>query len=439
MALGFIDDAAVSHTVRTLFEEAEAAFQRGAWSDALAGYAGALSAEPQLGQARFRIADCLLNLEAKGRAILVYEAAAWFFLKNGQPLSALVAIKMLQSQHPGDSELLEAFAKVYGRGSPFLPQEGAPPAALLEGLPLSEEPAQRLGDLESAVRVATDLTRVTTPGPPFPAVPLFSSLSGPRFLELLELLKLRRFAAGDAVIREGEPGSSFFIIAQGTLGITRQIQNKAVRLATLKAGSIFGEMALISAAPRSASAVADSDLALLEVNREALEEAAEASDSVAKALRAFTRGRLLANLFSTSALFKDLVGEARISLLSAFKLRRIFAGDIVIEEGEAGAGLFLMLSGQVEVRQAARPDDCLAKLAGGDVFGEIALLHDRPTVATVSVTESGEALFLAREVFAETLKQHPSLKRKLMEMSETRLKAGEEDEVMVVDDSMIMV
>lgn len=70
------------------------------------------------------------------------------------------------------------------------------------------------------------------------------------------------------IFSEGQPGEELYIIQKGSVKITKIVDNNEVLLAVLKLGDIFGEMALLEAKPRSASAVAFEDCQLLAVNRE---------------------------------------------------------------------------------------------------------------------------------------------------------------------------
>jgi CRP-like cAMP-binding protein len=72
----------------------------------------------------------------------------------------------------------------------------------------------------------------------------------------------RDFKAGDVIFREGDPARELFIIQSGEIEI--RLGNRV--LETLSQYSIFGEMALIDAAPRSATAVAVSDAKLVPVS-----------------------------------------------------------------------------------------------------------------------------------------------------------------------------
>jgi CRP-like cAMP-binding protein len=67
---------------------------------------------------------------------------------------------------------------------------------------------------------------------------------------------------------EAEPGDELYIIQRGAVKITKIINRQEVLLAVLKAGDIFGEMALLENKPRTASALAYEDCVVTAVNRE---------------------------------------------------------------------------------------------------------------------------------------------------------------------------
>jgi CRP/FNR family cyclic AMP-dependent transcriptional regulator len=72
---------------------------------------------------------------------------------------------------------------------------------------------------------------------------------------------VHEFKAGDVIFKEGDPGAEFFVIQSGKVDI--QLGNRL--LGTLGDHDIFGEMALIDPAPRSATAIAKTDAKLVPV------------------------------------------------------------------------------------------------------------------------------------------------------------------------------
>jgi CRP/FNR family transcriptional regulator, cyclic AMP receptor protein len=71
----------------------------------------------------------------------------------------------------------------------------------------------------------------------------------------------RTYKAGDVIFSEGDPAAEMFVIKSGSVEI--QLGNRLLR--TLPERSIFGEMALIDKSPRSATAIAATDVTLVPV------------------------------------------------------------------------------------------------------------------------------------------------------------------------------
>ena len=90
-------------------------------------------------------------------------------------------------------------------------------------------------------------------------VPLFQSLDPSQLQRLANLAGDVHAADGDVLMRQGETGDEFFVVATGHVIIEREGQ----RLARLGPGDFFGEIALIDGRPRTATAIADGDAHLL--------------------------------------------------------------------------------------------------------------------------------------------------------------------------------
>jgi len=78
----------------------------------------------------------------------------------------------------------------------------------------------------------------------------------------------RSYTKDSIVFCEGEPGNELFIIQKGSVKIIKITDTNEILLAVLKAGDIFGEMALLESKPRAAGAVAYEDCQLMAVNKE---------------------------------------------------------------------------------------------------------------------------------------------------------------------------
>ena len=81
----------------------------------------------------------------------------------------------------------------------------------------------------------------------------------------------RRFAKGQMLIREGEPGDAAYILVSGRCEVSKKIDGKAEVLNTLGPGDVFGETAILASMPRTASIVALTEVVAVIVTAEVLE------------------------------------------------------------------------------------------------------------------------------------------------------------------------
>ncbi len=392
----------------------------------LHGFCAVAQLQPQNLDARLRVADALLALGEVQRAAVVYTAVARYSANAGYPLRALVALKVLSALDPQLAVLLGSIAELYsvdsarlGRGVRLAP--GDPAQALPPTLDLSKQIA--LAELvPHAEKIAADLTGAQYPEK-LPPIPLFSELSASAFGQVLTALKLRRARPGETIIAEGEPGQAFFVVARGEVRVHKRLAHgEDLALASLHEGAIFGEMALVSAAPRSATVTAVTDTDLLEFDREALAGASREVSTLAAALDKFTRERLLQNLMGSSPLFSPLDRKQRLDLVRRFTAHDVAAGVQIVREGEPGRGLFVLLAGEADVSKVDGDSKVLlATLKAGDVFGEISLLGDEDATATVTAARQSTVLFLAKDVFARLIQAFPQIREYVSGLSEERL------------------
>ncbi|HEX9381117.1 MAG TPA: cyclic nucleotide-binding domain-containing protein [Gaiellaceae bacterium] len=88
------------------------------------------------------------------------------------------------------------------------------------------------------------------------------------------------------------------------------------------------------------------------------------------------------------------------------------AGKELIREGDPGRQFFVLLDGEAEVR---RRGSKVNTLGGGDFFGEIALVTERPTTASVTLTEPSSALVISRPAFRRLLLAEPGIQLQVLE------------------------
>ncbi|RKX81757.1 MAG: Crp/Fnr family transcriptional regulator [Spirochaetes bacterium] len=98
------------------------------------------------------------------------------------------------------------------------------------------------------------------------------------------------FQQGDIIFCEYEPGDNFYLIQSGRVQILKIMGDIEKTIDILQPGEIFGEMAILEEAPRSATAVALDSVKALEFNRENFEILMQGNPQIAlKLLKLFTK------------------------------------------------------------------------------------------------------------------------------------------------------
>jgi cAMP-dependent protein kinase regulator len=217
--------------------------------------------------------------------------------------------------------------------------------------------------------------------PRFAPLPLFSELGNEALRALIEVFEVRTIPRDNVIIAEGEEGSEAYILARGELEARRTAQdNSTIVLARLTAGAIFGEMALLSRAPRAASVVTCRPSIVLVARKDALDLVTERFPDVGTVLAAHCQKRIVQNLVRTSAMLRAVPASERPALIERFVTRVFEEGEVLIRQNATDDGLHLIASGKVSVvREEAGEPLVIATLNPGDTVGEVSLVLRKPS------------------------------------------------------------
>ena len=95
-------------------------------------------------------------------------------------------------------------------------------------------------------------------------VDFFSSLTPEQLADVESGTQVRVFGDGEAVVREGEPGQSMFVVASGEVAVVVGTERREV--ARIERGGYFGEMSLLTGEPRTATVIARGEAIVLEID-----------------------------------------------------------------------------------------------------------------------------------------------------------------------------
>lgn len=120
------------------------------------------------------------------------------------------------------------------------------------------------------------------------SVPMFETLNAAERATLGAAAAERVYGAGERIVRQGEPGESMFVLVDGA---ARVFVEPNTEVAIIEAGGCFGEMSLLTGAPRAASVEARTDCTVLEIEPDAFRQIAASNPAALERIAALAEGR----------------------------------------------------------------------------------------------------------------------------------------------------
>ncbi|HZS45013.1 MAG TPA: peptidase domain-containing ABC transporter [Blastocatellia bacterium] len=139
---------------------------------------------------------------------------------------------------------------------------------------------------------------------------VFSPMSPKEIRELLGMLRPADYAAGEAIVREGETGDAFYILRNGSAKVIKDSDGGKV-LNHLKGGDSFGELALLTGSPRAATVVAEQQLSAFRLEKNDFDRLMNHAPKVKDAIVSIASG------YSSAALHQNGNGLAAKPALAA--------------------------------------------------------------------------------------------------------------------------
>jgi putative peptide zinc metalloprotease protein len=226
------------------------------------------------------------------------------------------------------------------------------------------------------------------------ALPMFEDIPVDALNEIAGRVRLRGLGDGQPVFRQGEQPDAFYVVRTGVLEVVEEDSESGGerRLRDLGRGESFGELGLVTAAPRAATVRAIGSAEVFEVDKGAFDHL------LADKLH-------LPDFEPTLQQVAELRGLHCFAGLSTAQLWELlerggwvsFApGERIMREGDFGDSFYAISSGQVDI---VKDERLVTTIGRGSYFGEVALLMEVPRTATVIARTPVRAFRLDREGF----------------------------------------
>ena len=127
----------------------------------------------------------------------------------------------------------------------------------------------------------------------------------------------------------------------------------------------------------------------------------------------------LASLIGKISFFNKADETVLVHLAEKTKIRDYGWNETVIQKGEVGDSMFLILTGRLKVHDNEHQ---VAELVAGEIFGELSLLDNEPRSMSVTVVEPAQLGSIKRDDFFDVLKQFPGMTQDIISVLNKRLR-----------------
>jgi cAMP-dependent protein kinase regulator len=213
---------------------------------------------------RVRIGDARQKLGQKAEAVKEYVHAADLYADKGFVVKALAQYKLALRVDPANKDALGKMELLHSNKT------------------VSE---LKLEPIEDGAQQPTSSV-----------IPLFSDLTQEEFNDFTKRMIIHTLPPGKPIIKEGDTGSSVFILTRGSVKVVATVMGKKVELATLHASDFFGEIAFLTGQPRTATVETIEESDVLEVSEEDLNEMIGRSPRIREVLHNYHEARVKSNV-----------------------------------------------------------------------------------------------------------------------------------------------
>ena len=249
--------------------------------------------------------------------------------------------------------------------------------------------------------------------------PVFAELGPEEVAAVVGRLRPQRYRPGEAIVRQGEPGHTFYLISRGRVTVLVETEQGPQEVAELLSGDYFGEIALLRETSRTATCLARTEVEVLALSRGDFTELLARHFALAGKVE---KVAAMSAMLRRMPLFADFAPRQLQALLGRLRSETSPAATVVVRQGEPGDRFYIVASGLVEVLVAeAGGERVVARLSRGEYFGEIALLAEVPRTATVRTVTECEFFVLSRAEFEQLVRTDVLAGRQLERVSSRRL------------------
>jgi len=220
--------------------------------------------------------------------------------------------------------------------------------------------------------------------------------------EVLQVARREDYPSGTVIIKEGTHGDAFYVIASGVVRVTGQgwVRN-------LIAGDYFGEMALVSGDPRTATVVAKTDTQLIKFSKHDFLTLIRGNPETLRLIRQLTETRKQHSweLISTNQALSRMTNSQKTHLQAIMHRKDVKQNEWLWKKNDPANEAFIVSSGSFIF-----PDQNLQPFTRGAFLGEVnALLGEELHTTSVQTQRDGTVYIIPRKELIIFWDQNPGV------------------------------
>ncbi|KAI9219350.1 camp-dependent protein kinase regulatory subunit [Blastocladiella britannica] len=227
---------------------------------------------------------------------------------------------------------------------------------------------------------------------------LFRNLDEDQYADVVNAMSEKRVALDEVVIKQGGVGDYFYVVETGALDVFVNRNGAGdTKVFAYAAGGSFGELALMYNAPRAATIKATTECVLWALDRVTFRRILMDHTS--------RKRRMYEGFLEEVELLSSLEPYERHKIADALESVAYNDGELVIKQGDVGENFYIIESGEADVVKVDENgvEHMFRPLHKGNYFGELALLSDKPRVATIRAKGKLKCATLGKKAFTRLL------------------------------------
>lgn len=238
---------------------------------------------------------------------------------------------------------------------------------------------------------------------------------------LLDHGVVRSVQEGEFLCRQNQLDTRVFILVIGEMEVSQGEGSNRTVLSRLRRGSLFGEISALFKTPRVSDVIAVKPSVLLEIPGDVLEKIVTYRSELLDAVLEMYKQRVTDTAIHSVPAFRGLDKTMIDRLIDESSLVSIPSGGILMNEGEQGDALYVIIHGMARVSHGLGDNFVnLALLRAGDYFGEWSLMTGAPRAATVSAITRLDAVRIDCKLFLEFIQEHPEIRDRMDMVAHSR-------------------